>query len=88
MQAMEAVRDAALRMSMSALQRNVIPDVVLRWGVRKLLEGRLREIARPTLEGQTQELLAFAQCRAMSHILLVWDAIWRYPLSFVLHLPD
>lgn len=58
---MAAVRDAALKMSMSALQRNVIPDVVLRWGVRRLLEGRLGEITRPTVEAQMQELLAFVQ---------------------------
>lgn len=57
-----ALRDAALRMNMSALQRNVIPDVLLRWGVRKLLEGRLREITLPTCEAQTQHLLSFVQC--------------------------
>lgn len=66
---MAAVRDAALKMSMSALQRNVIPDVVLRWGVRRLLEGRLGEITRPTVEAQMQELLAFVQCTVRPRFL-------------------
>lgn len=55
------LKDAALRMSMSALQRNVIPDVLLRWGVRKLLEGRLQDITQPTLEAHMHHLLAFVQ---------------------------
>jgi hypothetical protein len=65
---MAALRDAGLRMSLSALQRNVIPDALLRWGVRKLLEGRLREITRPTLEAQMQELLAFVQCTSQCRV--------------------
>lgn len=57
----KAGRDATLKVSMSALQMNVIPDMVLRFGVRKLLEGRLSEITKSTLEAQMQELLSFVQ---------------------------
>jgi hypothetical protein len=73
---MAALRDAGLRMSLSALQRNVIPDALLRWGVRKLLEGRLREITRPTLEAQMQELLAFVQCTSQCRLCLGYSRCW------------
>lgn len=56
-----SLRDAALRLSMSALQRNVLPDALLRYGVRQLLEGRLRDITLPNFEAQMQHLLAFVQ---------------------------
>lgn len=68
---MAASRDAMLKLSMSLLQMNVLPDFLLRWGVRKLLEGRLKELAQPTIEAQMKEIMAFVQCKFLDLFLCV-----------------
>lgn len=70
--------DAALNLVMQALQMNVLPDFLLRWGVRQLLKERLKEISKPTLEGQLQDLLAFVECTCVLSLFPQTLSYWIF----------
>ena len=52
-----AVVPAPLSWSMRLLERGLLPDFVIRWGIRRLLRARLAEEHRGSLEAQQQHLM-------------------------------
>ncbi|GKD22223.1 hypothetical protein Tco_1223926, partial [Tanacetum coccineum] len=51
--------DATVKLMTASLERNLLPDAVIRKLTRLLLAGRLRSCFKPTCHEQLQELLAF-----------------------------
>nr|XP_043629186.1 (S)-coclaurine N-methyltransferase-like [Erigeron canadensis] len=51
--------DATVKLMMTSLERNLLPDTVIRRLTRLLLAGRLRSCFKPTCHQQLQDLLAF-----------------------------
>lgn len=58
---LQAPYDATVRLMLASLERNLLPDAVIRRLTRLLLAGRLRSGYKPTSEQQLSDLLAFAQ---------------------------
>jgi cyclopropane-fatty-acyl-phospholipid synthase len=58
----------------SLIERNVLPDGVLRLGIRRLLRQRLREQDRGSLEAQTRSLQTLVQELRRSPIAIETDA--------------
>jgi cyclopropane-fatty-acyl-phospholipid synthase len=55
----------ALDLSLALLERNLVPDALIRRGIRRLLAARLAEETRPTVEAEQQRKMQFiAQWRA------------------------
>ncbi|KAJ9550540.1 hypothetical protein OSB04_014585 [Centaurea solstitialis] len=52
--------DATVKLMLVSLQRNLLPDAVIRRLTRLLLAGRLRSCLKPTAQQQLQDLLDFA----------------------------
>ncbi|KAL9226896.1 hypothetical protein vseg_002656 [Gypsophila vaccaria] len=57
---MQVTYDAAVKLMLGALERNVVPDAVVRRLIRLLLSRRLRECHRPSADVQLSDLLRFA----------------------------
>ena len=55
--------DALVKMALLTVEMNVVPDFLLRRGIRYLLSLRLRELKAPTGEEQQRRLLARAGSR-------------------------
>ncbi|KVI01517.1 Mycolic acid cyclopropane synthase [Cynara cardunculus var. scolymus] len=53
--------DATVKLMLVSLQRNLLPDAVIRRLTRLLLAGRLRSCFKPTAQQQLQDLLGFVQ---------------------------
>ncbi|CAN6441900.1 unnamed protein product [Victoria cruziana] len=53
--------DASVKVMLGALERNLLPDIVIRRLTRLLLAGRLRLGYKPTAEQQLSDLLQFVQ---------------------------
>lgn len=56
--------DALMRFALRLVEMNVVPDFLLRRGIRFLLALRLRELKAPTGEEQQRRLLVRAHWRA------------------------
>lgn len=63
--------DATVRFILASLERNLLPDVVIRRLSRLLLAGRLRSCYKASSELQLSELLQFVHCNLL------------YPFSFL-----
>ena len=61
----QAPYDATVRFMLASLERNLLPDAVIRRLTRLLLAGRLRSGYKPTSEQQLSDLLAFAHCNSV-----------------------
>lgn len=59
---MQAPYDASVRLMLASLERNLLPDAVIRRLTRLLLASRLRSGYKPTSELQLSNLLNFAHC--------------------------
>ncbi|EOY29984.1 S-adenosyl-L-methionine-dependent methyltransferases superfamily protein isoform 2 [Theobroma cacao] len=57
---MQAPYDATVRLMLASLERNLLPDAVIRRLTRLLLASRLRSGYRPSIELQLSDLLQFA----------------------------
>lgn len=57
----ETVYDGLLRVAFSLVERNLVPDFLLRRGIRLLLAARLKELKAPT--GAEQQLRLQARAR-------------------------
>jgi hypothetical protein len=57
MLAFDMLYDALMRFALKVVERNVVPDFLLRRGIRFLLAQRLRELKAPTGEEQQTRLL-------------------------------
>ncbi|RRT63391.1 hypothetical protein B296_00012419 [Ensete ventricosum] len=55
---------AAVQAALAALERNLLPDAVVRRLTRLLLTGRLRLCYLPSADLQLAQLLRFKQCKA------------------------
>ncbi|KAL4564486.1 hypothetical protein LXL04_028550 [Taraxacum kok-saghyz] len=51
--------DATVKLMLASLERNLLPDAVIRKLTRLLLAGRLRACFKPTSQEQLQDLMAF-----------------------------
>ncbi|KAI3496385.1 hypothetical protein L1887_38746 [Cichorium endivia] len=51
--------DATVKLMLASLERNLLPDAVIRRLTRLLLAGRLRSCSKPTSQEQLQDLMAF-----------------------------
>ncbi|KAJ9550603.1 hypothetical protein OSB04_014648 [Centaurea solstitialis] len=58
----KVVYDATAKLMLGFLQRNLLPDVVIRRLTRFLLANRLRSCSKPTSQQQLQHLLDFVHC--------------------------
>ncbi|KAI4379637.1 hypothetical protein MLD38_005911 [Melastoma candidum] len=58
--------DVTVKAVLASLERNLLPDPVLRRLTRLLLAGRLRSCYRPSASDQLSDLLHFAHCAFMS----------------------
>jgi len=56
---LRSVPDDSASFALRLLERDLLPDGVIRWGIRRLLRQRLREERRDTLEAQQQHLMRF-----------------------------
>lgn len=54
--------DATVRLMLRSLERNLLPDTVIRRLTRLLLAARLRSGYKPSSELQLSDLLQFVQC--------------------------
>lgn len=59
--------EAAVRAALAALERNILPDALVRRLTRLLLAGRLRLGYQPSAELQLAELVRFKQGKAQTH---------------------
>jgi len=50
--------DVAMRWAMRVIELNLVPDFLLRRGIRLLLAARLKEIKAPSTEEQQKRLMA------------------------------
>ena len=55
--------DASVKAVLTLLEKNLLPDVVIRRLTRLLLAGRLRSGYKPTAELQLSDLLRFVNCK-------------------------
>lgn len=55
--------EAAVRVALASLERNILPDPVVRRLTRLLLASRLRLGYRPSAELQLSQLIRFARCK-------------------------
>ena len=62
--AFDMLYDALMRFALRLVEMNVVPDFLLRRGIRFLLALRLRELKAPTGEEQQRRLLVRALWRA------------------------
>jgi hypothetical protein len=63
---MQVPYDATVRLMLSTLERNLLPDAVIRKLTRLLLAGRLRSGYKPSSELQLSDLLQFVLCNPLS----------------------
>ncbi|PQM37783.1 (S)-coclaurine N-methyltransferase isoform X2 [Prunus yedoensis var. nudiflora] len=66
---MQAPYDATVRFALSSLERNLLPDAVVRKLTRLLLASRLRSGYKPTSELQLSDLLQFVHCKLTPPLL-------------------
>jgi len=66
---MQVPYDATVRLMLSTLERNLLPDAVIRRLTRLLLAGRLRSGYKPSSELQLSDLLEFVLCNPLSFSL-------------------
>ena len=66
---MQLPYDATVRFMLGSLERNLMPDAVLRRLTRLLLASRLRSGYKPSSELQLSDLLRFADCNHSSYHL-------------------
>ncbi|KAL6215274.1 hypothetical protein ACLB2K_014705 [Fragaria x ananassa] len=59
--AMQAPYDATVRFALASLERNLLPDAVIRRFTRMLLASRLRSGYQPSSELQLSQLLQFVK---------------------------
>ncbi|KAL6212260.1 hypothetical protein ACLB2K_017481 [Fragaria x ananassa] len=59
---MQAPYDATVRFALASLERNLLPDAVIRRFTRLLLASRLRSGYQPSSELQLSQLLQFVKC--------------------------
>ncbi|KAL3500814.1 hypothetical protein ACH5RR_039907 [Cinchona calisaya] len=82
----QAPYDATVKLMLASLERNLLPDVVIRRFTRLLLAGRLRSGYKPTSEQQLSDLLAFAHSLREMPIAIRTDAAksqhYELPTSF------
>ncbi|GMG99129.1 hypothetical protein Nepgr_000969 [Nepenthes gracilis] len=65
--------DAAARLMLASLERNLLPDAVIRRLIRILLAGRLRSGYKPSSELQLSDLLHFAHSLRKMPIAILTD---------------
>jgi hypothetical protein len=54
---------ASVKVGLTLLEMNLLPDIVIRRLTRLLLAGRLRSGYKPTAEMQLSDLLRFVDCK-------------------------
>lgn len=59
---MQVPYDATVRLMLASLERNLLPDALVRRLTRLLLASRLRSGYKPSAELQLSSLLHFAHC--------------------------
>lgn len=83
---MHAAYDATVRLMLSSLERNLLPDAVIRRLSRLLLGGRLRSGYKPSAELQLGDLLQFAHSLREMPIAIQTDKAkeqhYELPTSF------
>ncbi|KAH9653232.1 S-adenosyl-L-methionine-dependent methyltransferases superfamily protein [Citrus sinensis] len=83
---MHAAYDATVRLMLSSLERNLLPDAVIRRLSRLLLGGRLRSGYKPSAELQLSDLLQFAHSLREMPIAIQTDKAkeqhYELPTSF------
>ncbi|KAF3438321.1 hypothetical protein FNV43_RR21083 [Rhamnella rubrinervis] len=56
----QAPCEATMKLLIASLERNLLPDMVIRRLIRLFIEARLRHVSRPTIELQRSQLIQFA----------------------------
>lgn len=64
--------DVAVRIALASLERNLLPDVVIRRFIRLLIANRLRSGYKPSSQLQLSDLLHFVLCNAYSFSLSLY----------------
>lgn len=59
---MQVPHDATVRVVLASMERNLLPDAVIRRLTRLLLANRLRSCYKPSSELQLADLLQFVHC--------------------------
>jgi len=54
---------ASVKAGLTLLEKNLLPDLVIRRLIRLLLASRLRSVYKPTAEMQLSDLLRFVDCK-------------------------
>lgn len=67
---------ATVRLMLGSLERNLLPDAVVRRLTRLLLASRLRSGYKPSADVQLSDLLQFAHC--MSSYCSLLNFLWNY----------
>ncbi|BFG18099.1 hypothetical protein CerSpe_043730 [Prunus speciosa] len=70
-QIMQAPYDATVRFALSSLERNLLPDAVVRRLTRLLLASRLRSGYKTTSDLQLSDLLQFVQCKLTTPLFCI-----------------
>lgn len=78
--------DVTVKMMLSSLERNLLPDLVVRRSTRLLLAGRLRSGYKPSSEDQLSDLLSFVHCNCTCpchfyFLFYLYIAILNVPLD-------
>eukprot|EP00897_Mesotaenium_endlicherianum_P005647 jgi/Mesen1/510/ME000104S10602 len=61
--------DATLKSGIWALERNLLPDLLIRRACRALINMRLKSSTKDTVEEQLQDLLDFVRCKADPRVI-------------------
>ena len=69
--------DTTVKLMLASLERNLLPDLLIRRGTRLLLASRLRSAYKPSSELQLSDLLQFVQCELFFlYLLLCISKFW------------
>lgn len=77
--------DATFHLMLGSLERNLLPDAVVRRLTRLLLASRLRSGYRASPDIQLSDLLHFAQCTLLNYVTLLYllfGAICAFQIGF------
>jgi hypothetical protein len=76
MLAFDMLYDALMRFALRTVEMNLVPDFLLRRGIRFLLAQRLRELKAPNGEEQQRRLVVRAPARALAFPVPAVSTLW------------
>lgn len=72
--------DVSVRLALASLERNLLPDAVVRTFTRLLLASRLRSGYKPSSQLQLSELLHFVHCNFLYLSLFLFKLLMEIQL--------